>query len=66
MILEHSPQKAPTLNKAVLKAALLVPYPCEYKFPYPQAPSAKEENKIVHTNQFFLIIVVVVICSLVI
>jgi hypothetical protein len=32
------------LNKAVLRAAVLVPYPWLYKFPYPHAPPAKRKN----------------------
>lgn len=35
---KHSPHDAPSLNNAVLKAAVFVPYPVEYKSPNPQAP----------------------------
>lgn len=37
---KQAPQLKPLLNNAVLSAAVLVPYPWLYKFPYPQAPPA--------------------------
>ena len=43
LISKHAPQLCPLLNRAVLKAAVLVPYPWLYKFPYPQAPPATTE-----------------------
>ena len=37
---KHCPHEAPSLNSAVLSAAVLVPYPVLYRFPYPHAPPA--------------------------
>ena len=39
-ILKHCPHAAPSLNSAVLSAAVLVPYPLLYRLPYPHAPPA--------------------------
>lgn len=38
---KQAPQDAPLLNKVVLNAAVLTPYPCWLRFPYPHAPSVK-------------------------
>lgn len=40
LISKQAPQLSPLLNRAVLRAAVLVPYPWLYKLPYPQAPPA--------------------------
>jgi len=41
LISKHAPQLKPLSNNAVLRAAVLVPYPWLYKFPYPHAPPAR-------------------------
>ena len=41
-ILKHCPHAAPSLKSAVLSAAVRVPYPCEYRLPYPHAPPAMQ------------------------
>ena len=38
LISKHDPQLSPSLNSAVLSAAVFTPYPWLYRFPYPQAP----------------------------
>lgn len=40
LISKQAPQLSPLLNRAVLRAAVFVPYPWLYRFPYPQAPPA--------------------------
>ena len=41
LISQHEPQLKPLLKRAVLRAAVLVPYPWLQRFPYPQAPPAQ-------------------------
>lgn len=43
-IIKQAPQVRPLLNKAVLNAAVFVPYPWLYRFPYPQAPPTQYQN----------------------
>lgn len=45
LISKQAPQLSPLLNNAVLKAAVFVPYPWLYRFPYPQAPPARKKVK---------------------
>jgi len=42
---KHCPHEAPSLNSAVLSAAVLVPYPVLYRFPYPHAPPANTSSQ---------------------
>lgn len=44
-ISKQAPQLRPLLNSAVLKAAVFVPYPWLYRFPYPHAPPAKPHTR---------------------
>ena len=41
---KQAPQLSPLLKSAVLSAAVRVPYPCEYRLPYPHAPPAKHDD----------------------
>ncbi|MFS8008690.1 hypothetical protein Hanom_Chr14g01275731 [Helianthus anomalus] len=53
LISKHAPHASPLLNKAVLSAAVFVPYPWLYKFPYPHAPPSHEKNMFIYLFIFF-------------
>lgn len=47
LISKHAPHVRPLLKRLVLSAAVVVPYPWLYRFPYPQAPPVKNyQNQI--------------------
>lgn len=52
LISKQAPQFQPLLKSSALRAAVLVPYPWLYRFPYPQAPPGKDQQfHFIYTNR---------------